>query len=353
MSSPFATDKMFRHLGRMAEWQAGGLPPPVTVELDLTNRCNHHCPNCTFRYLIDRNHDTIPLSDAIDYVDQLAAFGVRAVTFSGGGEPLMYGEDTILYLMERCRLLGMQCALITNGSLLRSTRYVELCEWVRVSLDGYDDETYRRFRGADQLELVSENTERLCAAPGQATVGVGFLTDWSSDTDFVLRAAEYCQRFKGLDYIQFRPLVLSWHDDDTLRGGYGERDRFDWIESAAQQAQRLAPDGCRVLLSREKYVSLAEPNCGRTYNRCHAHFLQACISADQRVYLCCHGQGRHSYCLGDLREQSFAGIWHGERAAQVRNSIDPRTMCPPVCRLHPQNQLLQQFMGHTTHENFI
>jgi hypothetical protein len=106
-------------------------------------------------------------------------------------------------------------------------------------------------------------------------------------------------------------------------------------------------------MSSEKYAALAQPNFGRNYNRCHAHFLEAVVSADAKVYICCHGQGRENFCLGDLRQNTFAEIWHGDRAKHVYESIKPQEHCPPVCRLHPHNALLETMMVPTVHPNFV
>jgi radical SAM protein with 4Fe4S-binding SPASM domain len=360
----FGGDKMFVHADRIAAWQQhqrgeGALPAPVTVELDLTNLCNHACPGCTFSYLVNVSQDSIPFDLALAIVDQLAAIGVRAVTFSGGGEPLVYGEARVLALVERCRQRGMDAALITNGSLLTDPRWAELCTWVRVSLDGYDAATFARFHGRSEREFakVIERLRAVAAVrPRSATIGAGFLTDAGSiERGDFWRMAEFCASIDGLDYLQFRPLVVNMVADPTLSGGNAalSLEEFQAIQGAFREAaEAFSRRDFRVLSSVGKYHALAEPGFGRSYERCLAHFLEAVISADAKVYLCCHTQGQERFCLGDLREQTFAEIWHGERARQVYDSFDPRSTCPPACRLHLQNQMLQE-LSRGVHPNFI
>ena len=361
---PFTGDKMYLHADRIAAWQAGVLPYPVTVELDVTNLCNHACPGCNYSYLVNIKKDSISFDLAQTVIKELGSLGVKAITFSGGGEPLVYGEDRIVALMETARAAGMDTALITNGSRLTSERFLELCQWVRVSLDGYDAETFARFHGRKEGEFhkVCGRLLAFCASAQNrkergiccATVGAGFLTDVGSVArgDFG-KMAEFCARFPGLDYLQFRPLVQNMVADPTLTGQalIAPADLLA-INAAYREARKFSRPDYRVVLSGGKYETLATPNAGRTYDRCLAHFLEAVISADSRVYICCHGQGVEGFCLGDLRENTFAEIWQSEGARATYESIDPRHHCQPACRLHLQNVQLQN-LAAAVHPNFI
>jgi MoaA/NifB/PqqE/SkfB family radical SAM enzyme len=352
--------KMWMHLDRMAAWQNGWLPPPVTVELDLTNLCNHSCPGCSFSYLVNIVKDSIPLDRAERIIDELGEFGVRAITFSGGGEPLVYGEEKVLALMERARSHGMDCALITNGSLLRSTQFLDLCQWIRVSLDGYDADTFARFHGRNDKEFkkVCDNLQAICSHKTDCTVGAGFLTDRESvqRRDF-WKMSKFCsEQFPGLAYCQFRPLVNNMVADPSLTGGYegfSQQEHSDILLAYREAREAFGRSDFKVVLSGGKYTALAQKDFGRTYSSCHAHFLEAVVGADSKVYICCHGQGIEAYCLGDLSEDSFQEVWESQRAKEVYESINPSSHCPPACRLHQQNALLQDLTEGVTHPNFI
>lgn len=369
LNDQFGAEKIFRHLDRVAEWQKGTLPPPVTIEFNVTDSCNHSCPGCTFSYIVNISKESIPFDLAIRVIDEVKEIGVKAVTFSGGGEPLVYGQDKVLVLAHRVFNLGMEAALITNGSLLTDPRFLEYCSWVRVSLDGYDAETFARFHGRKEGEFAkvcnrlrlfcAEAAERRKRGERTATVGAGFLTTRDSlRNGHFEHMAEFCAReFPGLDYLQFRPLVVNMVDDPGLTGGGWET--FTELEGAATETACIAArgryqrDDFKVLWSAGKYQALAQPNFGKTYHACLGHFLEAVIAADAKVYICCHTQGQEKFCLGDLRQNSFAEIWHSDRAREVYESFDPVTTCPPACRLHLQNRLLQELSRPMVHENFI
>jgi MoaA/NifB/PqqE/SkfB family radical SAM enzyme len=291
---------------------------------------------------------------------------VKAVTFSGGGEPLAYGEKRILEAATWAREKGLDAALITNGSLLTESAFLEHLEWLRVSLDGYDPETFARFHGRgggefskvlDRLRAIGQAAQtRKQAGQKCATLGVGFLTDRTShERGDILRMAEFCAAIPGLDYLQFRPLVGNMVVQPDLEGGYKGfgRSDLDALLADFREAQKFSRPDFAILLSAGKYFALAELGFGKNYNSCFGHFLQATIGADCKVYICCHGQGLEKFCLGDLRLNTFAEIWHSARARQVFNNIDPRINCPPACRLHPQNSILQKIKNKPIHKNFI
>jgi MoaA/NifB/PqqE/SkfB family radical SAM enzyme len=371
--NPFSKTKLFQHLDHLAAWQQGKVMPPVVVELDLTNLCNHGCPGCVYSHLVNVSKDSIPMDLAEQIIHQLADYGVKAVTFTGGGEPLVYGQDKVLMLMKLAKRQGMQVALITNGALLTDPEFLDLCEWIRVSLDGYNAETFARFHGRSEGEFdkVCGRLRALCEhaavmkASGEpcATVSAGFLTMPGEYKD-IRPMARFCrEQFPGLDFLSFRPLVVNMVDDPALTGGGWGRSRLDQyaehgqldlelIETAVECARSEAAP-LTVFWAEDKYRALHAEGFGKTYSKCHAHFIETTVAADCGVYFCCHTQGQERFCLGNLRERSFKEIWESDRANQIRESFDPRTTCPPACRLHQYNNMLEEISHPVTHENFL
>ena len=75
---------------------AGEVRAPVHIRIKPTNVCNHDCYFCAYRSQdmslgedMDKR-DRIPREKMLEIADDLVAMGVEAVTFSGGGEPLIY-----------------------------------------------------------------------------------------------------------------------------------------------------------------------------------------------------------------------------------------------------------------------
>lgn len=361
--SQLGADKLWHHLDRIDAWRRGRKPYPVTVEIDVCNLCNHKCPECTFSYLVNKSTELLTYGVAMRLIDELSMLGVKAVTFSGGGEPLLYGEERLTCLMARARQRGMDVALITNGSKWTSSAFLGMCEWIRVSLDAYDEMTFKWFHGKSEDEfhrvegnlrhMASLKLNRLGHGLKTCTLGIGGLTDsYSVDRGDVLKMSEFCSGIPGVDYVQFRPMVLNRTKD--LSGGYDAQQIPELMDQIEEAQRRFNREDFRVICSEDKYRALATEDHEKHYERCHGSFLQCCVGADGNVYICCHWQGEEAKSLGNLYEQSFADIWHGDRAHELRTTLDPRTSCPPACRLHPQNMTLEQWKNTSTlHKNFI
>ena len=88
--------KAFHFHERLRDIGCGSMPAPVHVRIKPTNRCNQSCWFCAYRadHLQLGNDmaeaDVIPGPKMFEIVDDLIQIGVKAVTFSGGGEPLLY-----------------------------------------------------------------------------------------------------------------------------------------------------------------------------------------------------------------------------------------------------------------------
>jgi len=79
----FSFDKILNHIDRIYEWLYKGISHPITYELDMTNLCNHRCPNC-FGFF-GESKDFLTLEEAKNIIKQIKDFGGRGLTFTGGG----------------------------------------------------------------------------------------------------------------------------------------------------------------------------------------------------------------------------------------------------------------------------
>lgn len=117
-------------------FDCGGIRP-VHVQLNPTNRCNKNCHFCSCK-----NRDKSAECDISEYrrlIPQLYSHGCRAITITGGGEPLMHPHlDELIHLCSSNRI---DTGLVTNGLLL-STRHIESLSkttWCRISCSGSDE----------------------------------------------------------------------------------------------------------------------------------------------------------------------------------------------------------------------
>jgi MoaA/NifB/PqqE/SkfB family radical SAM enzyme len=111
----FSSDKILKHLDRVNCWLRGENPPPVTVELDMTNLCNHRCPECSGWYFQNRNFDFLPLELAENILRQLSKIEIRGLIFTGGGEPLCHPH--IKEVIKLTHKLELDVGFIANKVL--------------------------------------------------------------------------------------------------------------------------------------------------------------------------------------------------------------------------------------------
>lgn len=108
--------------------------PPIHVQLVLTNKCNLKCDYCSCRE-VDRTEE-LSYQEVVDIMYEFKKLGCRAVTITGGGEPLLHPqfEEIVTYIREK---LDIQMGLVTNGLLLNTvkSKVLNLFTWCRISHD--------------------------------------------------------------------------------------------------------------------------------------------------------------------------------------------------------------------------
>ena len=150
-STPYSQLKVFRHKDLLGRLENSERCNPLYIRIKPTNVCNHNCYYCHYKnpYLaLDEYNmnDMIPREKMLEIVEDMREMGVKAVTFSGGGEPLVYPyiEET----MEEILSAGIDLSIITNGSMLKGRRAELLAKakWVRISIDSINAAKYAEIR---------------------------------------------------------------------------------------------------------------------------------------------------------------------------------------------------------------
>jgi Fe-coproporphyrin III synthase len=119
---------------------------PVVV-WNITRRCNLKCIHCYAQATATATTNELTTEQGLAMLDDLKAFGVPVVLFSGG-EPLMHPD--LLTFVEHAVGLGMRAVISTNGTLIDREMAGKLkrfgLSYVGISLDGMEA-IHDRFRG--------------------------------------------------------------------------------------------------------------------------------------------------------------------------------------------------------------
>ena len=140
-----------RFAAKLQSFRDGRITAPVYVRVKPINRCNHGCRWCSYKadrktgdampvvasdmHTVMQEADVIPTAKMLEVLEDFKSMGVKAVTYSGGGEPLLH--KNITDFMERTLFFGIDLSIITNGQLLFGERaeLLAFARWVRVSMD--------------------------------------------------------------------------------------------------------------------------------------------------------------------------------------------------------------------------
>ncbi len=152
---------------RMAVAKSASERRPIVV-WNLTRTCNLKCVHCYTDSEAKKYSDELTTAQAKAVLDDLAAFKVPAVLFSGG-EPLV--RKDIFELAAYARSLGLHVVASTNGTLIdKSTaeRFKELqFAYIGISLDSAIPAVHDEFRGSAGAFERTMRGFRYCVEVGQ------------------------------------------------------------------------------------------------------------------------------------------------------------------------------------------
>lgn len=313
-------NKILRHGEALAKIQRGERVWPVNVELDISNACNLRCSWCAFAYM----HNGIFMEPALFSRIMEELDGIKSITFTGGGEPTIH-PDFAQMVQEASRY---KLGLYTNGVSIKNLLPVaHLFEWIYVSLDEVDKESYRRSKGASAFDTVLRNTRQLAQ---EVFVGLGFLVH-EKNYEYIDKMVELGKKVDA-DYVHVHPIVadVSYHwIPDAL-----EILEYDW--------------GYPLFYSEKRFWDLYYYWVGswsRGYSICRGSELVPCIGADGTVWVCPNMRGKRP--LGNLQEETFAEIW----ARREVQKVGPD--CRIACRNHALNTVLEYACTPQLHEDFV
>lgn len=348
--------KWTAHLDRVAGWQRGETPAPVTVEWDLSNRCVLGCQDCHFAHThvkgpwatrpralpmaFEGTGDLADVAVVERTLREMARVGVQGLVWSGGGEPTTHPEwrDAVA-LAADCHL---EQGMYTLGGLLTPDDGAFLAErasWVVVSLDAHTPETYAAEKGVAPARFDAACNGLLSLQGGKAVIGASFLLhgeNWDAAPAMLALA-----RSLGATYATFRPAIRT----SPAQPGICSEDRA-WITDALPTLAALAREH-DVEIDPARFVEYRDW-AGHGYTACHGITLATTITPDGRVWLCPQRRGVAGSCLGDLRTESFSDLW----------ARHPRTYtvddgCRAMCRLHLLNTELAAVYAPRAHGAFV
>ena len=287
MSSNFFRSKIFKNLLEDSYREH----VPVTVLLELTNRCNERCIHC---YVDHSKSAEMGFCQWKAVLDQLKSLGALILTLSGG-ESLLHPDFQEIYTYAHRNNFAIR--LFTNGLIL-DHRILELLETykpldVQFSIYGHTPELH------DSITGVSGSFERTAKAlKSVSALGIPVFgkCSWLSQNADYFREIQELVLQMGAEFSGNAMIAPARSPDKNTPGCRVADAQFErltqWGRSGRDEIQE----------------SIEEPAGDNSLDRnlCGAGVITMRISAQGDVYPCTD----HKRQVGNVKDKSLEDIWN-------------------------------------------
>ncbi len=319
---------------------------PVHIRIKPTNICNHDCWYCAYHVSGLQlggemgYRDSIPKEKMEEIVNDLISMKVEAVTFSGGGEPLLYKPlpDT----MKKLSNAGIKVASLTNGSNLKgkvADAFAKYASWVRVSLDGYDDKSYSDARGVniDEFSKLMKKMKDFADRKSKCVLGAVYIIDKNNYSHIY----QLCKKLKGIgvDHVKLSGVIVG---DAAEDGNKYHNQIKSLIQKEILKAKKLE-DGSFTII--DAYHDLDSRMWDKPYTNCPNLLYCPVIGADSNVYTCHDKAYTSDGKMGSIKNVSFKSFWFSEGNRKFVYDFNPSKSCKHHCVCHSKNLMIDDFLS--------
>ena len=327
--------------------------PPIHVRIKPTNICNHNCSYCAYRsdHLQlgkDMNlKDSIPKEKMFEIIDDLEDMGVKAITFSGGGEPFCYPH--FLETLEKLSQTNIKFAALTNGSRLDghiAEIFAENGTWIRISIEGWDGHSYAYYRNTSthEFEKVIKNINNFMKIKGKCYLGVNIVVD-HKNLNQIFNLTKTLKD-SGVDSVKISPCIIS---NDGKENNEYHSSIFNKVKLQLEKIKTSLMDDSFEFF--DSYHSQLE-TFTKKYSWCPYIQILPVIAADCNVYSC-HDKAYNleNGLIASIKNERFKDVWFSSKDNFFK--IDPRVNCNHHCVVNAQNEMIYEFLNvDTNHLEF-
>jgi MoaA/NifB/PqqE/SkfB family radical SAM enzyme len=284
---------------------------PVTLEIDLTNRCNQSCVHCcrSSSPWVDVTPE-MTFREQLIVIDQAADIGVDEVCFLGG-EPTLHPH--LLELAYVVRKRGIDNLMLATNALTVKDRWIEplsvLFSSIQVSLHGASARTHEAIVGrAGAFDRVLANIRRMTACGANLSLACTVLEPRLEELERMrILAADL-----GVRELRFIPL--------------SEEGRGQCLPPLSWQAYREVGD----------YISSLDDGAGDDFRVTSGGFPTAggtasdalffgCSAGLTKLHLDARGVATGCSLLGaggvDARDTPLLEVWHCRKLRTMRSRV--------------------------------
>lgn len=360
----YSDHKALWHLDDIKSLRDGHQIVPKQVQLIISDLCSHACSFCAYRRpdgfsseqfgviedgkLNVNPNRMISADKAKEILHDCWDLGVKAIQFTGGGEPTVHPHciDIFGYAQQ----LGLETALVSHGNILRpgwECVYPKM-SWIRISIDAGTPETYAAVRKvhpsffSKALQHVSKIRQAIDASESPCLLGVGYVI--TTDNWIELYDGVRMIRDAGAHNVRLSAMFSKAGD------AYYQHHLEDIKHEIWRTMQLQTPHFKVVNMFGERMSDLKQH--APDYDFCGYQQFNMYIGGNLKVYRCCstaytlHGE------VGDLTHQSFREWFHSHEKYDNYQNFKARSC--QVCQFNNKNVAINYAIDKSpAHVNFV
>lgn len=274
---------------------------PVRFNVEPTNYCNLSCSMCPRE--LNRPFGYMEFNLFKKIIDESILYGKRLIiTLNKDGEPLLHPELTQMIKYAKDKEAAHKINFYSNGILLSEAKSIELIksglDTIHISIDAFSNETYKKIKNSQKLEVVEENVKKLVELKKKLLSKIPLvIVKIIRTAETQAEIKQFINKWKGIaDFIE----IGEYHTWDGTLNDTG-------LSEQPEAKQRIKRYPCTFL------------------------WYNPVILWDGRVTTCCvdyQGKG----IIGDVNEELLSKIWQGKvlqniRRAHLENEYDTIPLC--------------------------
>jgi MoaA/NifB/PqqE/SkfB family radical SAM enzyme len=342
------------------------LETPECLHININFACNLRCTICSISRKTMIGKKELTTAEVKKIIRQGSAMGIKTLLLLGG-EPFL--RKDILQISTYAENMGMQVAIITNGTLIDKALARRIIasklEHLDFSIDGLE-KGHDKIRGKGTfkktLKAISILEGMIEKSGSKLTIGTNFTITNSNVSEMMPTVRFFEKRYKkknpGCFDIHFQPLVSNNARPQKIEKSPEELKpgNFRILEkNMAQLASYIHRHKNRGAQSIVRSQTIEHLEAIRKYfegtlkpdeSKCYAGFNRLMTTQRGQFYLC-------GTSFGDVRKQKLADAWRSEEAKNARKFIKKcKHPCANFCQ-YLQNYEITSNSFNELAQNFV
>lgn len=321
---------------------------PIHVRIEVSEICNLKCNFCVFHDperkskvidTADLQSRVMDISRALILAEEMKKAGVRVVSFTGAGDPLVY--PSIEKLIRRFNELGIGVGITSNFAMEIPDTLIEAltkCDWVRWSQNAGTDAGFMEIHNPrnknSTFARAKNNIKRMVSS------GKNYRSDFKLNSSFVLNAistpdiepAIKTAIELGVSSIQFRPDILL--ERGASSGSYTQSQLAIFKRCELQYAGQVDIDWNFNRQSESELIFDKDLVC--VYSNSSTY-----ISVNFDVYPCCYTRPvNKEYVIGNVSKIPFDIFWGSDVRKNFYKNLFVKN-CPSCPHVEENKSLIK------------